>query len=107
MCTSITGLFVVAKSLNLYFFGFKHTILSLTFKERVLYPYLQACLLWHHLWIDILFRFEPAILSLMLKERGINVYLACLFWQYPSNDNLFRFKRVILSLILKEQCIHL
>ena len=58
MYTSITGLFVVAKSLDRYFFRFKLTILLLTFKERGIYAYLQACLLWHHPWIDIFFRFK-------------------------------------------------
>ena len=42
-----------------------------------------SCLLWHYSSIDIFFRFEPAILSLTLKERRISVYLACLSWKYP------------------------
>ena len=56
-----------------------------------------ACLLWHYASIDIFFRFEHAIMSLTLKERGIHVYLACLFWQYPTTDNFFRYKRLSLA----------
>ena len=100
--------------------------MSLTLKQRGIHAYLAcllrqypaidisstlvsgpSCLLWHYPSIDIFFRFEPAILSLTLKERRISVYLACLSWKYPSIDNFFRFKRVILSLALKERCIHL